>query len=831
MMIDIGEAAKASGTSSLSFKDTVNQQLASQSALCVELVNLLRQKTEESFSLFRLTGLFKDPEVKFSAKQAYQWLVPEFPKRDLEWGEDHVPYVIEFLWDKRYIDLKEHDPDFVTIADDTEFIFSSPIQSELRALLASHNTPRLGIAMSMEGKEPQYPVVIVPGLGSSALSVWESDYRTEWVGERLWLDFSKVGTEIKLPTLWKSPEKTEGDYGMFVRHMLLADDGYSDPPGVRVRPMEGLEAVASLSPVNRLTTGITTIFGELIKNLLDIGYDRKNIAAAPYDWRLPIQKLEERDSYFTSLKSQIVNLYNVNGEKRVVLICHSNGNRVAHYFTHWMENREPGWCKKYIHGFIALAAPYLGAPKMARAIVTGDALGLDIVLVEKAQEAWGRHMGSYPALLPLQEHLLPTRVLMLYTGSHAETNQTDSPSVLSHQERFHPTPERGWQQFQRDEENEIPEEESAAFTQITARVLAGVWLIDHALCEPKVPDDPDDYLPELKGWARDLLLKLIVFMDRPKQEISTAKNGFKETTDLPNTKKKSVAYPFDHEKKIKSVNVTRTTRLSINGKQIITEYFLPKGYTLKILIGLTEEANTMKKRIIISKKDTIIGELVRFFRRETPFSLVQQCLDEHDSEQIGNYSSPTWRDFIARVIPASYQHFDEFFVRDEFIFGKGNPEAIYDIKLSEEEAKEYPILNPPVGIDNLWCIYGRDRDTEISYYLSKKIEDHSICYHLGADEHSLSESENNPSGVAIKEGIGFETSTTPQPCLEGEPASGDGTVPYYSLSYCKNWKHSTDVNVEIIEVPGQEHTDMLKDDQVIFHVLKYLCDGENPYSS
>merc|ERR1712093_812496 len=102
------------------------------------------------------------------------------------------------------------------------------------------------------------------------------------------------------------------------------------------------------------------------------------------------------------------------------------------------------------------------------------------------------------------------------------------------------------------------------------------------------------------GWARDLLLKLIVFMDRPKQEISTAKNGFKETTELPNTKKKSVAYPFDHEKKIKSVNLTRTTRLSINGKQIITEYFLPEGYTLKILIGLTEEANTMKKRIIIS---------------------------------------------------------------------------------------------------------------------------------------------------------------------------------------------------------------------------------------
>ena len=114
-MIDIGEAAKASDTSSLSFKDTVNQQLASQSALCVELVNLLRQKTEESFSLFRLTGLFKDPEVKFSAKQAYQRLVPEFPKRDLEWGEDHVPYVIEFLWDKRYIDLKEHDPDFVYV--------------------------------------------------------------------------------------------------------------------------------------------------------------------------------------------------------------------------------------------------------------------------------------------------------------------------------------------------------------------------------------------------------------------------------------------------------------------------------------------------------------------------------------------------------------------------------------------------------------------------------------------------------------------------------------------------------------------------------------------
>merc|ERR1712137_968177 len=128
----------------------------------------------------------------------------------------------------------------------------------------------------------------------------------------------------------------------------------------------------------------------------------------------------------------------------------------------------------------------------------------------------------------------------------------------------------------------------------------------------------------------------------------------------------------------------------------------------------------MRKQILISKNDNIIEEYVRYFRREEPLSLVEQCLDEHESEKIGNYSSPDWRDFISRVIPTSYEHYDKFFLKDELIFGKGNAEAIHS-ELTEEQVQEYPILNPPVGIDNLWCIYGRDKDTEITYYLSKKM--------------------------------------------------------------------------------------------------------------
>lgn len=43
----------------------------------------------------------------------------------------------------------------------------------------------------------------------------------------------------------------------------------------------------------------------MIQNLADLGYDSSMIYAASHDWRLDIQKAEERDGILSKLKANI----------------------------------------------------------------------------------------------------------------------------------------------------------------------------------------------------------------------------------------------------------------------------------------------------------------------------------------------------------------------------------------------------------------------------------------------------------------------------------------------------------------------------------------------
>lgn len=68
------------------------------------------------------------------------------------------------------------------------------------------------------------------------------------------------------------------------------------------------------------------MWSKVIQALRNVGYDVKNLQAAPYDWRLAPCKLEERDAYFTRLRNMVQQTYELNNE-RVVLIGHSMGMR------------------------------------------------------------------------------------------------------------------------------------------------------------------------------------------------------------------------------------------------------------------------------------------------------------------------------------------------------------------------------------------------------------------------------------------------------------------------------------------------------------------------
>ena len=77
-------------------------------------------------------------------------------------------------------------------------------------------------------------------------------------------------------------------------------------------------------------------------------------------------------------------------------------------------------------------------------------------------------------------------------------------------------------------------------------------------------------------------------------------------------------------------------------------------------------------------------------------------------------------------------------------------------------------------------------------------------------------------GYKCKGGTAFETKHTPQSKLNGKKRSGDGTVPYASLSYCTHWA-GQGVKVKVDEIEGAEHRAILKDKTFTRLVIEYIC--------
>ena len=74
-----------------------------------------------------------------------------------------------------------------------------------------------------------------------------------------------------------------------------------------------------------------------------------------YDWRLSPKDMELRDRYYTNTKQMIEQLYTQNNNTPIVLLCHSMGCKVAHYFLNFIaDNYNQSWIDQYIHTYVSL---------------------------------------------------------------------------------------------------------------------------------------------------------------------------------------------------------------------------------------------------------------------------------------------------------------------------------------------------------------------------------------------------------------------------------------------------------------------------------------------
>ncbi|KAG4191631.1 hypothetical protein ERO13_A07G106700v2 [Gossypium hirsutum] len=217
-------------------------------------------------------------------------------------------------------------------------------------LLRVPELPGPGVRLKREGLTALHPVVLVPGIVTGGLELWEGRPCADGLfRKRLWGGGS-------FTQIFKRPL-------CLLEHLSLHYETGLDPQGIRVRAVPGLVGADYFAPGY-------FVWAVLIENLAKIGYEGKNLHMAAYDWRLSFQNTEIRDHALTRLKSKIELMYISNGYKKVVAVPHSMGVIYFLHFLKWVETPPPmgggggpGWCAKHIKAVMNIGPAFLGVPK------------------------------------------------------------------------------------------------------------------------------------------------------------------------------------------------------------------------------------------------------------------------------------------------------------------------------------------------------------------------------------------------------------------------------------------------------------------------------------
>ncbi|KAH9073083.1 Lecithin:cholesterol acyltransferase-domain-containing protein [Lactarius deliciosus] len=191
----------------------------------------------------------------------------------------------------------------------------SRVQAEWQRLISTMPEPwklnadgrefRVGDAIKARGLEAKYPVILIPGVISTSLESWSTspEYRA-FFRQKVWGGFQMLSQVTFNREKWMSS-------------LLLDPVTGLDPEGVKVRASEGFDAASSFIQGYWIW--------QVIENLAVVNYDTNNLVLAPYDWRLTPYNLEERDGYFSTLKTTIEG-FKTKQRRKCVIAAHSMGS-------------------------------------------------------------------------------------------------------------------------------------------------------------------------------------------------------------------------------------------------------------------------------------------------------------------------------------------------------------------------------------------------------------------------------------------------------------------------------------------------------------------------
>lgn len=243
------------------------------------------------------------------------------------------------------------------------------------------------------------PVILVPGLLGSRLRVRiDKTYRVNILCPKRTASWQHMWLSLKslLPFLvdcWLDNARLEID---------TSNGLAKSPKGIEVQVAD-FGSVESVRVMDPSSPSLSKYFGQIIEHYERLGYTADdNLFAAPYDFRLAPQQLDE---YFSNLR-QLIEFASAESRSRsrarasarlpATLVCHSMG---CSYLYIFLRNQSSGWRKANVRKLIALSAPWRGAFKALKALIVGDQLELPLVNEGKMRKL-ARTFPSIAFLLP-----------------------------------------------------------------------------------------------------------------------------------------------------------------------------------------------------------------------------------------------------------------------------------------------------------------------------------------------------------------------------------------------------------------------------------------------
>jgi hypothetical protein len=242
--------------------------------------------------------------------------------------------------------------------------------------------------------DPKSPIIIVPGLGGSALfatwylpdSAWNCTERQK-EPYRVWVSAQAVAPDF-ISSCWKAKMMNRYSNGHFstlpgVQRTAWRDNGdrlmhFGEYQGMKLTSdFGGIDGVAVLNCTVNFASKSAYMFYNVIKAFcVNKGYKpARSILGAPYDFGLILDPNYQAE-YFRRLKLLIEYSVGINGGKKAHLLCHSLGCTTTLLFLHTMTQQ---WKDQYINTYVPIAGPFAGSPKALRTVLSGAHSGLGIL--------------------------------------------------------------------------------------------------------------------------------------------------------------------------------------------------------------------------------------------------------------------------------------------------------------------------------------------------------------------------------------------------------------------------------------------------------------------